>query len=604
MERNQLKDVIRVLPDSSGVYQFLDVEDKIIYVGKAKNLKARVSSYFQKDLSVSNKLRVMVDKVTQIRHLVTSTESDALLLENNLIKKYQPRYNILLKDDKSFPFICVKREPFPRVFATRNPIEDGSQYFGPYTSMVMVRTLLELVRQLYPLRNCKLSLTQENIAKGKFKVCLEYHLGNCMAPCVRLQEESSYDQNIHHIKNILRGNTNSVLDYLRIQMQQKADKLMYEEAQSLKEKSDILRKFQAKSAIVNVSLNNMDVFSFVEKENRIAINFLHVVNGAVVKTHTVETKRVFNESREEILLHAILNVRKTASSESKEVIVPFDPGIHIAGIRFFVPRKGDKKTLADLSERNAKYFLLEKIKMAELKKPEEKRQAVLRTMMQDLRLKDLPGHIECFDNSNIQGNNPVASCVVFIDAKPAKKEYRHYNIKTVQGIDDFSSMEEVIYRRYKRMLEEKKEMPDLIIVDGGKGQLTSALKGLSKLPLRQKIPLIGIAKRLEEIFFPEDPVPIYLNKNSITLNIIQQIRNEAHRFAIRFHRQKRSQWFTRTELQSIPGIGEKTALRLLSHFKSVREISKLNQQQLAGVIGPSKAILVETFFRNRERGND
>lgn len=599
METNLLKDSIRILPHGPGVYQFVDNEGRIIYVGKAKNLKSRVSSYFQKDQTASNKLRVMVSKVVQIRHLLTSTESDALLLENNLIKKYQPKYNILLKDDKSFPFICVKKEPFPRVFATRNPVEDGSEYFGPYTSMVMVRTLLDLIRQLYPLRNCKLSLTEENIAAGKFRVCLEYHLGNCLAPCVGLQEETHYEQNILHIKNILRGNTNSVLEFLKTQMKQRAEMLMYEEAQALKEKVDLLRKFQSKSAIVNPSLNDLDVFSFVEKENRIAINFLHVVNGAVVKAHTVETKRVLNESREEILMHAILSVREITSSKSREVVVPFDPGIRIQGIRFTLPQKGDKKTLAELSERNARYFLLEKIKMAQLKRPEEKRQEILSTMMQDLRLSKLPARIECFDNSNIQGSNPVASCVVFIGAKPAKKEYRHYNIKTVSGVDDFSSMEEVVYRRYKRMLEEKKELPDLIIVDGGKGQLNSALRGLEKLLLRRHIPVIGIAKRLEEIFFPEDPVPIYLNKNSITLNIVQQIRNEAHRFAIQFHRQKRSQRFTQTELESIPGIGEKTAQRLLSHFKSVREISKLNEQELANVIGRPKAILVEKHFRNK-----
>ncbi len=602
--KSALKDKLKLLPSKPGVYQFFNKEGKIIYVGKARNLKKRANSYFNREKFENNKLRILVKNTVDVQHIVVQTESDALLLENNLIKKYQPRYNILLKDDKSFPFICVKNEPFARVFSTRNPVNDGSLYFGPYTSMVMVRTLLELIRQLYPLRNCNYLLRDENIQKKKFKVCLEYHLGNCKAPCVGLQAEDEYDENIGQIKNILKGNIHGVLDFLKNKMKQKAAEMKYEEAQFLKEKTEILQKFQSKSAIVNPSINDLDVFSYFEKEQHVAINYLRVINGAIIQAHTLEARKVLDETPEEILAHAMLDIRKLVNSQSKEALVPFPMKISLPGVKMLQPRKGDKKTLLELSERNAKYFLLEKMKLMESSRPAIRTNRILDTIQKDLQLSVTPAHIECFDNSNIQGSNPVASCVVFRNAKPVIKEYRHYNIKTVTGPDDFSSMQEIIFRRYKRLLDEGEPLPQLVVIDGGKGQLSSAMKSLVKLGVQNKIAVIAIAKKLEEIFFPNDPVPLYLDKNSETLKVIQHIRNEAHRFAIKFHRQKRSGKFAVSELTNIEGIGDKIAEKLLKEFGSVEKIRSLEAEKLSEITGRKKAETIVNYFRNHTAPDD
>lgn len=594
---DSIKEKVKILPGKPGVYQFFNSEGLIIYIGKAKNLRSRVSSYFNRDKYENNKLKILVRNTVDILHFVVETESDALLLENNLIKKYQPRYNILLKDDKSFPFICIKNETFPRVFSTRNPVNDGSLYFGPYTSMMMVRTLLDLIRQLYPLRNCNYFLNQENIQKGKFKVCLEYHLGNCLGPCVGFQDEMNYDENIEQIKYILKGNIHGALDFLKKRMKEKSAEMKFEEAQFLKEKIDILHKFQSKSAIVNPSVSNVDVFSYYERDKYVAVNYLRVINGAVIQAHTVETKKILDEEREEILLHAILDIRSRVNSTSDQIIVPFNPGVSLQGIKFVLPKKGDKKVLLELSERNAKYYLLEKMKLMQDSKPLDKSNRILETMKTDLRLNKKPVYIECFDNSNIQGTNPVASCVVFRHAKPSKKDYRHYNIKNTKGPDDFASMEEIIYRRYNRLKEENLQMPDLVVIDGGKGQLSSAIKSLKRLGLEEKIKVISIAKRLEEIFFPGDPVPLYLDKNSPTLKIIQHLRNEAHRFAIKFHRQKRSGGFASSELINIQGIGDKIAEKLLIQFGSVEEIRNLSLKELEAIVGKRKAEIIVDYFR-------
>lgn len=594
---DSIKEKVKILPGKPGVYQFFNSEGLIIYIGKAKNLRSRVSSYFNRDKYENNKLKILVRNTVDILHFVVETESDALLLENNLIKKYQPRYNILLKDDKSFPFICIKNEAFPRVFSTRNPVNDGSLYFGPYTSMMMVRTLLDLIRQLYPLRNCNYFLNQENIQKGKFKVCLEYHLGNCLGPCVGFQDEKNYDENIEQIKYILKGNIHGARDFLKKRMKEKSAEMKFEEAQFLKEKIDILHKFQSKSAIVNPSVSNVDVFSYYERDKYVAVNYLRVINGAVIQAHTVETKKILDEDREEILLHAILDIRSRVNSTSDQIIVPFNPGVSLQGIKFVLPKKGDKKVLLELSERNAKYYLLEKMKLMQDSKPLDKSNRILETIKTDLRLNKKPVYIECFDNSNIQGTNPVASCVVFRHAKPSKKDYRHYNIKNTKGPDDFASMEEIIYRRYNRLKEENLQMPDLVVIDGGKGQLSSAIKSLKRLGLEEKIKVISIAKRLEEIFFPGDPVPLYLDKNSPTLKIIQHLRNEAHRFAIKFHRQKRSGGFATSELINIQGIGDKIAEKLLIQFGSVEEIRNLSLKELEPIVGKRKAEIIVDYFR-------
>ena len=592
---DHLKSLVSALPEEPGVYQFFDENNTIIYVGKAKRLKRRVASYFNK-VHDTAKTNIMVRKIVDIRHIVVESEEDALLLENNLIKKHQPRYNVLLKDDKSFPWICIKKERFPRVFVTRNLVKDGSEYFGPYTSVKMVRTLMDMIRSLYKLRTCNLNLTKEGIESGKFKVCLEYHIGNCKGPCVGEVSLEEYDETIQDIRNILKGNIRTVTSHLKDMMAKLAEEFRFEEAQIIKEKLELLDKYQSKSTVVNPSINNIDVYSIVDDENTAYVNFLKVVNGAIIQAHTIEMKKKIEESKEDLLLMAITEIRQKIFSTAKEILVPFELGLPIHGVRCLVPQRGDKRKLLDLSLRNVKYYRLEKLKQGDKSKRKTHTDRILERMKTDLRLKDLPVHIECFDNSNIQGTNPVASCVVFRNAKPYKKDYRHFNIKTVVGANDFASMEEIIYRRYKRLQEENETLPQLVVIDGGKGQLGAALNSLDRLDLRGKISVIGIAKKLEEIYFPGDPYPLYLDKNSETLKTIQHLRNEAHRFGITFHRQKRSKAFITSELDNIEGIGPKSVQKLIQRFKSIENIKKASVEDLEIDLGKSKALTVWRYF--------
>jgi len=598
-----LSDKVQALPETPGVYLFLNKEDKVIYVGKAKNLRKRVSSYFTD--RVEGKTRVLVGHIANIDHVVVESESDALLLENNFIKKYQPRYNILLKDDKSYPWIVIKKEPFPRIFLTRNVVRDGSEYFGPYTSVRMVHTLLDLIRQLYPLRTCKLNLNPKNISAGKYRVCLEYHLGKCMGPCVGKQTEEEYDRDIQNVRMILKGHIREVTVHLKGLMEKYARDLMFEKAQVVKEKLEILEKYYARSVVVSPKIREADVFSMIDRKKFAVINFLKIVNGAVVQCHTMEVKKVLGETKEEILPLIVSNIRQRFSSNATETIVPFRPEADIAGTKWTVPVRGDKKKLQELSERNAKYYLVEKEKHEEHYLKKYSTEQKLEQLRKDLHMQELPRHIECFDNSNLQGTHPVASCVVFKNARPSKKDYRHFNIKTVEGPDDYASMEEVVYRRYKRLQEEGKELPQLVVIDGGKGQLNAALNSLKKLELEHRIALVGIAKRLEEIYFPQDQVPLYLNKNSDSLKIIQHLRDEAHRFGITFHRQKRSKDLLKSELDGIPGIGPKTIKKLLERFGSVANIKVQTIETLESVIGRSRAKnLRRALRRKKDEEND
>lgn len=590
-----LKNLISVLPGRPGIYQFFDNTGKIIYIGKAKNLKKRVSSYFSKQHD-SRKTALLVRSIADIKHMVVETEQDALLLENNLIKKYQPRYNIRLKDDKSYPRICIKNEPFPRVFKSRNLIKDGSKYFGPYTSIYTVRTLLELFKSEYKLRTCNYQLTEENIKSGKYKVCLEYHIGNCEGPCEGLVSAEKYNQGIEDITDILKGNISGVIKHLELRMADMSSVMNFEEAQKIKEKYDSLKRYQSKSTIVSPTITDVDVYTIDQDQRFAYINYLKVIKGAIIQTFTLEIKKSLDESAEELLLAGIVDIRQKIFSNAKEILVPFLPKIVLNDVTFKVPQRGDKKKLLDLSYRNAKYFRLEKDKQMVLKNPKVREERILKTMQKDLQMPEIPVNIECFDNSNLQGSNPVAACVVFKNAKPLKKEYRHYNIKTVEGPNDFASMEEVVYRRYKRLIEENKKIPQLVVIDGGKGQLSSAVSALEKLNLRGKITIIGIAKKLEEIYFPGDSVPLYINKNSETLKIIQQLRDEAHRFGITFHRNKRSKSISTSELNQINGIGEKTAKKLLLDFKSVKNLKESNKELIISSIGPSKAEIVYNYF--------
>ena len=592
-----IQSILCSLPDNPGVYQFIDSYGKIIYIGKAKNLKKRVTSYFAKNQS--GKTTVMLNKAGDIRHIVVENESDALLLENNLIKKHQPRYNILLKDDKTFPRICIKNEPFPRVFSTRNVIKDGSLYFGPYTSGLMVKTLLTLIRQLYKLRTCTFSLTEANISAGKFRPCLEYHIGNCKAPCVGNQSSAEYDETIRQIKDILKGNILTVTSHLKDKMAEFSRELRFEEAQLLKEKIEILNRFRSHSVVVSNTIKNVDVFAFTQDNERCYVNYLKVVEGAVVQAFTLELRSKVDEEKESLLGSAITEIRERYSSDSPEIIVPFHPDIQLDMIKYTIPRIGEKLKLLELAERNAIYYKLEQKKKLLEHKPVSRTGKNLEKVKNDLHMPVIPVHIECFDNSNIMGKDPVAACVVFRNGQPSKKDYRHFNIKTVIGPDDFSSMEEVIYRRYKRMIEENNPVPQLIIIDGGKGQLSSAMKSIEKLGLRENVTMIGIAKKLEEIYFPGDSVPIYLDKNSYSLKLIQQMRNEAHRFGINFHRDKRSSGMTKSELDEIKGIGPKTKEILLKTFESPEKIKKTSPEELEKLVGRSKADILRKFYKNQ-----
>jgi excinuclease ABC subunit C len=589
------KSILSLLPDKPGIYQFIDSEGIVLYVGKAKNLKKRVTSYFSKNQS--GKTTVLLRKTCDIRHIVVEFESDALLLENNLIKKHQPRYNILLKDDKTYPWICIKKEPYPKVFSTRNPVRDGSVYFGPYTSGLMVKTLITLIRQVYKLRTCTLNLTQQNIKAGKFKACLEYHIGNCKAPCIGLQAENDYSESILQIKEILKGNSTVVIDHLRKLMAKYSTELRFEDAQLIKEKIEILSGFRSRSTIVSNTIRNVDVFGFAQDSDNAYVNYLKVVQGAIIQALTVELKIRIDEEKESILAFAITEIRQRLFSDSHEIILPFKPDILIDKVTYTIPKAGEKQKLLELAERNAIYYKLEQKKKKLEHSPQIRTGKNLEKLKNDLHMPDIPSHIECFDNSNIMGSNPVAACVVFRGARPSKKEYRHFNIKSVTGPDDFASMEEVIFRRYKRMIEEEQGLPQLVIVDGGKGQLSSAMKSIDKLGLREKVTVIGIAKKLEEIYFPGDSVPLYLDKNSISLKIIQHLRNEAHRFGINFHRDKRSTEMIKSDLDQINGIGPKTKEILLKNFGSVDKIKDASPSEIENVVGHSKMVVLTEYFK-------
>jgi len=591
-----IKTLLKTIPESPGVYQYFDKDGKLIYVGKAKSLKKRVSSYFTKDRYDSRKTAILVRQIRDIKFIVVNSELDALLLENNLIKENQPKYNVLLKDDKTFPWICIKKEPYPRIFPTRRIVKDGSQYFGPYANVKMMHTLLELIRQLYPLRTCNLKLTQENIQAEKFKVCLEYHIGNCKGPCVGKQTEADYDLAIQNVKKIIRGNIREVREHLQTLMTEFAEKLEFEDAQLVKEKLEILEKFQSKSAVVSPVVSDADVFSIVSDVKSAYVNYMRVIEGAIVQAHTIELKKKLDETDEELLEMAVIELSQRFQSDAKEYILPFELNLEIPNVKITVPQRGDRSKLLKLSQRNALTYKRDKDKQTEILDPERNVTRIMEQMQKDLRMKEQPRHIECFDNSNIQGNYPVAAMVCFRNGKPYKSDYRHFNIKTVEGPDDFASMEEVVYRRYKRMLDEGIPLPQLIVIDGGKGQLSSAVKSLDKLGLRGKITIIGIAKKLEEIYFPGDSVPLYIDKRSETLKIIQHARNEAHRFGITHHRNKRAKATVKSKLTDIKGISYKSSQQLLWKFRSVKKIKEATEAELAEAVGKAKARIVFEHF--------
>ena len=595
MNLTSLELQVKVLPSAPGVYQYFDKEDRILYIGKAKNLKKRVSSYFNKNHD-SARLQILVKKIVTIKHIVVNTESDALLLENTLIKKHQPRYNILLKDDKSYPWICIKKERFPRVFVTRRVIKDGSEYFGPYTNKKQLNTLINLFKELYPLRSCTYDLSENNINSGKYKVCLEYHLKNCKGACEGYETNDEYQDYILAIRNILKGNFKDSIKNFTAQMNIHAAAMEFEEAQQFKLKIEALGNYQEKSTVVNTKINNVDVFTIESDESYAYVNFLQISHGAVVRSHTTEVKKKLEETDAEILELTIVELRQRFKSLSREILLPFPVAVP-ENLKVTIPQLGDKRKVLDLSLRNAKFSRQERFKQIKIIDPERHVKRLLAQIQKDLRLPHLPIHMECFDNSNIQGTNPVAACVVFKNGKPSKKDYRKFNIKTVEGPDDFASMEEVVYRRYKRLLDENEPLPQLIIVDGGKGQLSSGLKALDQLEIRGKVTIVGIAKRLEEIYYPGDSYPLYLDKKSESLKVIQHMRNEAHRFGITFHRQKRSKAALETELDNIPGIGEKTVIELLKHFRSVARVKAANKESLVEVVGLSRAQKIIDFYK-------
>lgn len=601
MTTEDYKKLLPSLPDQPGVYKYINEKDEIIYVGKAKNLKKRIASYFGNKTHQAYKTRTMVRKADRLEYIMVNSEQDALLLENTLIKKNQPRYNVSLKDAKSYTYICVKKERFPRVFFTRRMIRDGSTYFGPYTSKYKARIVLDLIKNLFPVRTCSLNLSQKNIEAGKFKVCLEYHIKNCYGPCVALENQETYDERISQIKNMLHGNFGKVKTFLKQEMKYASEHMEFEKAQSSKEKLDALNEYQAKSTVVSTSIKNADVFSLAKDDKYAYVNYIRVVNGAIIYSYTLELVKNLDEDERALLSYGIQVVREKYDSAAEELIVPFEVDLIGPEISITIPQRGDKRKLLELSENNVKYFLLQKRK-EEMNKTRKQTsvERILTTLKSDLQMDQIPLHIECFDNSNLMGTHPVAACVVFKNAKPSKKDYRKFNIKTVTGPDDFASMEEVVHRRYRRLLEEDEPLPQLIIIDGGKGQLSASLKSLKGLGLEKKIKIIGIAKRLEEIFFPEDPIPLYINKKSESLKLIQQLRNEAHRFAITFHRDKRSQKLTRSELETIPGIGKKTAEKLLSHFGSVKKIKASKEEDLLSIAGQSVTKKLLDYFKEQD----
>lgn len=594
-----LKNLILNIPEKPGCYQYYDDKGIIIYVGKAKNLKKRVSSYFTKKHN-DPKTRILVSKIKDIKYIIVDTEEDTLLLENNLIKEFRPRYNVMLKDDKSYPSIVIRNEYFPRVELTRKIVKDGSLYFGPYVNVMSVKTLLEFIHKLYPVRTCSLNLTPEKIAEGKYKVCLEYHIKRCQGPCVGLQSTESYNESIEHTKEILKGNTNIVSDQIYESMLKAAENQEFEEANRLKEKYLLVENFKNKSTVVSSIKYNIDVYSYDEDDNSSYINYLNVHNGAIIQAYTFEYRKNVEEAKEELLGLGIIEVRERFGSTAKEIVVPFYPDMTLDGVEFSIPQRGDKKKLLMLSMQNVKQYKLDKLKKAESLNPEQRTVRILKGIQKDLNLKELPVHIECFDNSNIQGTNPVSACVVFKMGKPSKKDYRHFNVKTVEGPDDFSTMREVVYRRYRRMIEEETPLPQLIVIDGGKGQLNAACDSLKELGIYGKVAIIGIAKRLEEIYYPEDSIPLYLDKNSDTLKVIQHLRDEAHRFGITFHRNKRSKSQIKSELDNIKGIGEETKRLLLKEFRSVKRIKLADDKELIKIIGKFRTSLIRDYFDQKQ----
>ncbi len=599
--KDSLEPIVASLPNSPGVYQYLDEKGKVIYVGKAKSLRKRVMSYFTK--TQTGKLRVLVRRIADIHFIVVETETDALLLENNLIKKYQPRYNILLKDDKSFPWICISHEPFPRIFPTRNLIQNGSEYFGPYASVRMMNTLLELIRQIYQVRTCKLKLTKKNISQKKFKICLEYHIGNCKGPCEGLQTENDYLQMIKEIREVIKGNIHMVIKQLNKLMMDYAAEMAFEKAQAIKEKIELLEKYRSKSTIVNPKIDDVDVFSIIDEADVAYVNYLKVVQGAIVQSHSIEMRKKLDETAGELLMLAITDLRQRLTSNSNELILPFDPGFTLKDVNYTIPQRGDKHQLLKLSERNAMQFKMDTEKKRTLVDPERHQKRILEQVKQDLHLPVTPEIIECFDNSNFQGDYPVAAMVQFKNAKPNKSEYRHYNIKTVSGPDDYASMTEIIHRRYNRLMKEEKPLPQLIVIDGGKGQLNAAVKSIEALGLRGRMGIIGIAKRLEEIYFPGDSLPLYIDKRSETLKLIQHLRDEAHRFGITHHRKKFEKGIIKSVLTDIEGVGYHTAQKLLWKFKSVKRVSEASEEALAETVGKAKAKIVYKHFHPHKLKN-
>lgn len=584
----KLKEKISILPDTPGCYMYLDASGTVIYVGKAVNLKRRVSSYFNRHHD-SVRTNILVRNIADMRYIVVPTEQDALNLENSLIKEYKPRYNVLLKDDKSYPWIVVTKEHFPRVFLTRERIKDGAKYFGPYTNAGVAKAVLNLIRELYPVRTCRHAITPEYIAKGKGRLCLEYHLKNCMGCCIGKIQESAYAEMINHVKQILRGETQELLDYLRNEMTNLSQQLRFEEAQMLKEKYQLIERYQSKSVIVSQTLDDIDIFGYDDDTSDVYINYMHVRRGAIVRSVTLEYKRRLDETIPQLLSYAMAEISQRFSTVYDEVLVATMPETEIPGTTYTIPQRGDRKKLLEVSEHNARQYKADTLKIMEKHNPEQRVQRTLERMKSDFRLSELPVHIECFDNSNIQGTNPVASCVVFRNAKPAKRDYRHFNIKTVVGPDDFASMKEVLTRRYTRLMEEGEDLPQLIVVDGGKGQLSAAVEALDDMGLRGTIAVVGIAKRLEEIYFPGDSVPLYIDKNSESLRIVQQLRDEAHRFGITHHRDKRSKSQTASELDNIKGVGAKTRETLLQHFKSVKRLKMATIDNISALIGTARA---------------
>ncbi|CAD0223457.1 excinuclease ABC subunit UvrC [Chryseobacterium sp. D764] len=586
---------LKTLPSEPGVYRYYDKNEQLLYVGKAKNLKKRVLSYFNKNLS-GYRIKIMVGKIQRLETTIVNSEYDALLLENNLIKEHQPFYNVMLKDDKTYPWICIKNEDFPRIFLTRNVIKDGSEYYGPYAKVRPAKILLDTIKHIYKLRTCNLNLSPAKISEGKYKVCLEYHIKNCEGPCEDLESKEEYDEKIDAIRGIIKGDFRKAKDYLVNQMMKLASNLQFEQAQIIKERLDILEDYQAKNTIVNPNIDDVDVFGMTSDETAAYVNFFKIRNGNIIQSFTTEIKKILEETDEDIMEEALIEIRQKFSSDSKEVLLPFHLSVEIPNVKLIVPKVGDKKRIVELSEKNAKEYRLEKLKQVQIVDPERHTNRIMAEMQKLLRMPVEPRHIEGFDNSNIQGTNPVSACVVFKDGRPSKADYRIFHPKTVEGPNDFATMEEVIYRRYKRMLDEGEDLPQLILIDGGKGQLSSAVKSLRLLGLYGKITIVGIAKRLEEIFFPEDPIPLYLDKKSETLKILQRVRDEAHRFGVKHHRTRRKNSTIKSELEEISGVGEKTIELLLSKLKSVKRIKEANLETLEEILGKSKAKVIWEFF--------